>query len=67
VITRFASVVVVYYIWIERNAHFHCNAPRTSSMIFRDIVSCIVSEVNSTRDMASLTTNRRLSYCLGIF
>jgi hypothetical protein len=51
--------VVVYCIWRERNARFHGDAPCTSSMIFRDIVSCIVSKVNSTRNMASSTTNRR--------
>jgi hypothetical protein len=38
--------IAVYYIWRERNA------PRTGSMVFRDIVSCIVSKVNSIHNMA---------------
>jgi hypothetical protein len=33
---------VVYYIWRERNARLHGDAPYTSLMFFRDIVSCII-------------------------
>jgi hypothetical protein len=62
---RLILAAVIYYIWRERNARFHSDALRTSSMIFRDIVSCIVSKVNSFCNMASSTTNRRLHMAWG--
>jgi hypothetical protein len=34
-------------------------------MVFRDIVSCIVSKVKSIRNMASSITNRRLYIAWG--
>jgi hypothetical protein len=56
---------VVYYIWKERNASLNSDAPYTSSMIYRDIVSWIVSKVNHIRNMASSITNRRLHIAWG--
>jgi hypothetical protein len=56
---------VVYYIWKERNASLNGDAPYTSSMIYRDIVSWIVSKVNHIRNMASSITNRRLHIAWG--
>jgi hypothetical protein len=43
VLTRLILASVVYYISRERNPCHHGDAPCTSSMVFRDIVSCIVS------------------------
>ena len=60
VLMRLILASLVCYIWRERNARLHVDAPRTSLMVFRDIVSCIVSKVKCIRDMASLITNRRL-------
>jgi hypothetical protein len=51
---------VVYYIGRERNSCLHGDAPHTSSMIYGDIVSCIVLKINHICNMASLITNRRL-------
>jgi hypothetical protein len=52
---------IVYYIWKERNACFFGDTPRTSSMIYRDIVSCIILKVNLIRSsIDSSITNRRL-------
>lgn len=44
---RLMLTTIFYYIWRERNAHFHGDAPRTGSMVFKDIVSFIVSKVIS--------------------
>jgi NurA-like 5'-3' nuclease len=38
------------------NARLYGNAPRTSTMVFRDIISCIISKVNYIRNMASSIT-----------
>ena len=43
----------------------HRDAPSTSSMIYRDIVSCIVVKVNFIHNMASSITNRRLHIAWG--
>jgi len=59
VLTRLMLAAAVYYIWRERKARFYGDAPHTSSMIFRDTDSFIVSKV-PIRNMASSTTNRRL-------
>jgi len=45
--------------------HFYGDAPRTSSIIYIEIVSCIVSKVNPIRNMASLITNGILHIALG--
>ena len=58
--TRLILASVVCYIWRKRNVCLHGDAPRTSLMVFRDIVSCIVSKVKCIRNLASLITNRRL-------
>jgi len=60
VLTRLMLASAVYYIWREMNARLHGDAPHTSSMIYREIVSCIFSKLNSIRHMASSITNRRL-------
>jgi len=60
VFTRLMLATVIYYIWKERNACLYGDT-RTSSMIYRDIVSCIVLKVNLIRSsIDSLITNRRL-------
>ena len=64
-LTRLILSSVVYYIWRERNACFHGEAPCTSLMVFRDIVSCIISKVKSIHNMASSITNRRLYIAWG--
>jgi NurA-like 5'-3' nuclease len=38
------------------NARLYGNAPHTSTMVFRDIISCIISKVNYIRNMASSIT-----------
>jgi hypothetical protein len=38
------------------NARLYGNALRTSTMVFRDIISCIISKVNYIRNMASSIT-----------
>jgi len=65
VLTRLMLASIVYYIWRKRNARLHGDAPHTSSMIYREIISCIVSKVNLFRNMASLITNRRLHISWG--
>jgi hypothetical protein len=50
----------IYYIWKERNARLHGDAPCTSSMIYRDIASYIVSKVNPIHNIASSITKRKL-------
>jgi hypothetical protein len=65
VFTRLILASVVCYIWRERNVRLHSDAPRTSLMVFRDIVSCIVSKVKCIRNMDSLITNRRLHIMWG--
>jgi hypothetical protein len=65
VLTRLILSSVVYYIWRERNACFHGEALCTSLMVFRDIVSCIISKVKSIHNMASSITNRRLYIAWG--
>ena len=55
----------IYNIWKERNARLHGDAPCTSSMIYRDIVRCIISNVNPICNMASSITNRRLHIAWG--
>jgi hypothetical protein len=47
------------------NALIYGDAPRTSSIIYIEIVSCIVSKVNPIRNMASLITNGILHISLG--
>ena len=47
------------------NALIYGDAPRTSSIIYIEIVSCIVSKVNPIRNMASLITNGILHIALG--
>jgi hypothetical protein len=49
--------VVVYYIWRERNARLHGEAPRNNSIVYSDIVNCIVSKVNLLHNMVSLNIN----------
>jgi len=52
---------IVYYIWKEWNACLYGDTPRTSSMVYRDIVSCIILKVNLMRSsIDSSITNRRL-------
>ena len=65
VLTGLMLATVVYYICRESNARLHGDAPRTSLMVFRDIISCIVSKVNSIFNMASSITNRRLHIAWG--
>jgi len=60
VLMRLMLVSVIYYIWRERNAHLYGDAPCISLMIYREIVSCIVSKVNYIRNMTSSITTRRL-------
>jgi len=64
IITRLMLATADYYIWRERNARVHSDAPHTSSMIYRDISCCIVSKVNLICNMASSVANRRLHHIL---
>ena len=65
VLMRLMLVSVIYYIWRERNAHLYGDAPCISLMIYREIVSCIVSKVNYICNMTSSITNRRLHITWG--
>jgi hypothetical protein len=54
------SPTVVYHIWRERNVKPHREDPCNDSVVYIDIVQCIVTKVNLCCNMAFSATNRRL-------
>ena len=56
----------VYYIWKERNARLYGEAPRNTSMIYKDIVMCIVCKVHLLRNMTITDINSSLCIVWGL-
>jgi hypothetical protein len=59
-VIRLMSATTVYHIWKERNDRLYGEAPRNDSVVYSDIVQCIVTKVNICHNMASSHTNRKL-------
>jgi hypothetical protein len=50
----------IYYVWRERNARLHGDAPHNISVVYSDIIKSTISKVNPFCNIISLDTNRRL-------